>query len=194
MNSEKHLRPQRRFPAVLFALLAVLLAARAIVSRKADAASADPAETTAEPATFAQDRIHWIAHQDAARLSAQSGKPILYEFSAAWCEPCHELASEVFADKDAADYINAHFVPVELIDRIREDGQNIPAVARLQERYGINSLPTICVALPDGTLIGRYRGFAPGGDGRDRIVKFLKKAEEKAREVMKEEAGQTTRQ
>jgi thiol:disulfide interchange protein len=182
MNSQEHPHPQRRFPALLLALLALLLVARAIVGRKA---AADPAETTTEPATFAQDKIHWIAHQDAPRLSARSGKPILYEFSAAWCEPCHELAEQVFANADAAAYINAHFVPVELVDRQREDGQNIPAVARLQQRYQIVSLPTICVATPDGTLIARYRGFAPGGDGRDRIIAFLKTAEEKALEAMK---------
>jgi thiol-disulfide isomerase/thioredoxin len=70
----------------------------------------------------------------------------LYDFSADWCPPCRLLKKEVFGDKPLASEINKAFIPVQIIDRQREDGANSLETNRLQKRYKIKAFPTLVVS------------------------------------------------
>lgn len=113
--------------------------------------------------------VGWQPREKAAALSLATHKPILYDFTAAWCAPCHLLDAE-WKDASIAQMVNAAFVPARVVDRQREDGTNPPDVAELQRRYEVTGFPTLVVAAPDGRLLGKVEGYA----GRDRLVKFLK--------------------
>jgi thiol:disulfide interchange protein len=97
---------------------------------------------------------------EAAAQAAEEGKPILYFFTAEWCAPCHHLKRSVFSDPEKAAAIAASYVTVEVEDTRVETGANAPEVDEVQQRYGVRSLPTLVVALPDGQEVGNQSGYA----------------------------------
>lgn len=113
--------------------------------------------------------VHWQQHESAPALAARAGKPILYDFTAAWCVPCHRLDKEAWGDDAIAEKVNSGFVAARVVDRQREDGKNPPGVSQLQRRYGIQAFPTLIVSDASGREIARSEGF------RDRsvIARFL---------------------
>src|SRR5512140_2171247 len=78
----------------------------------------------------------------------KTGKPVLYFFTADWCGPCHLLEQQVFARKEVADQIARDFVPILVLDRMRETGTNAPEMTALAERYGLRGFPTLVVSRP----------------------------------------------
>jgi thioredoxin-related protein len=123
--------PQRRWPRALLAVLVVLLGLRVGLPRP-------------------QGRVAWVPLADAARVAAETRRPIFYEFTAAWCGPCKRMEREAFADPTLAAFINERFVPVQVVDREKEDGRNAPAVQSLHERFRVEGFPTLVVVLDEG--------------------------------------------
>ena len=113
--------------------------------------------------------VHWQQHESAQVLAAKAGKPILYDFTAAWCVPCHRLDKEAWGDDGIAGKVNAGFIPARVVDRQREDGKNAASIQELQRRYGIQAFPTLVIADPSGREIARSEGFRD----KDSVIKFL---------------------
>jgi thioredoxin-related protein len=138
---------QRALPVWLPVAVLLLIVARIISSRYAVKA--------------ATDLVRWVPIERAAQMAGITRKPILYEFSAEWCGPCHRMEEEVFRDSRLAALINEKFIPVKVVDRQRETGTNPPEVARLEAQYRVTAFPTVVVAHhrrnPPATLVG-YQG------------------------------------
>jgi thiol:disulfide interchange protein len=146
---------QRALPIWLPIVVALLVVAR-IVSWKV------PVKTDV-------DLVHWMDIDQAVAASARSHRPILYEFSAEWCGPCHILEREVFMDPDLAAKINGRYIAVKVIDRQREDGRNAGNVQHLIDRYSVEAFPTVVIAAQDGSVRDRTVGYP----GRDHFAAFL---------------------
>lgn len=141
---------QRAIPVVLIAIAVVFLAIRIGVGL----AGKKPAA-----AVESDSLVQWVSIEEGAKLSAETGKPIMYDFTAEWCPPCHVLEAEVFQNAALAKEINERFVPVRVMDRQQEEGRNLPEVAELQQRYEVMAFPTIVVADATGSVRARMEGF-----------------------------------
>ena len=149
---------QRAIPLVLIAVVLALLAARVVVSRM-----------DANKQGSGDDLVQWVPLDRAEELARESGRPILYDFTAAWCGPCHQLKAEVFRNERLAAMINDRFVPVRVVDRMREDGRNEPPVEALQQRFGVQGFPTIVVADGEGNARERLEGYR-GADAFEQMM------------------------
>ncbi len=115
--------------------------------------------------------VRWQPREKAAALARASGKPILYDFTAAWCAPC-KMVDRDWEDPALADQVNDAFIPTRVVDRAREDGRNPADVSELQRHFEIVGFPTIVAASPDGTLIAKTDGYR----GKEAMAQFLAEA------------------
>jgi thiol:disulfide interchange protein len=146
---------QRVIPIALFIVALGLVAARVVVSL-----------TKREPPKNAG--VQWLTIEEGMRLAANSNKPVLLDFTADWCRPCHMLDAEVFQDPAIAKDINERFVPIRIVDRKREEGRNAPDVDALQQRFAVRGYPTVVVADRGGER-ARMEGFG----GREKFEQMM---------------------
>jgi thiol:disulfide interchange protein len=119
--------------------------------------------------------VKWRTIAAGEAEAKKTGKPVLYFFTADWCGPCHLLEQQVFAKKEVADQIARDFVPILVLDRMRETGTNAPEMTALAERYGLRGFPTLVVSRP-----GLDKGvMMEGWDGPATSIEFLKVARER---------------
>ena len=151
---------QKSIPIVLFAIALALVAARvALPLLKKDAP---------KKSSGGGDLVQWLTPEEGSRLAQSTNKPILYDFTADWCEPCHVLDAEVFRDAAIAGKINERFIPIRVVDRRREEGRNVFEVDELQQRYGVRGFPTVVFADSNGER-ARMEGF----QGREQFERVM---------------------
>lgn len=96
----------------------------------------------------------WAAYSpQAAASAAQTGKPIIIDFTAAWCVNCKEIEHDVFDNPAVAPTLARDFVTL----RADLTQWGSPASVALQKQYGFGSLPTIVILAPSGKEIKPLR-------------------------------------
>jgi thiol:disulfide interchange protein len=108
---------------------------------------------------------------------------VLYFFTADWCEPCHELKRSVFDVGQFARLVEEKYVPIEVVDRRREDGANPADVQGLLVQLGVSGFPTLAVHRVDGKAAVRLVGFA----SRPSTLDFLRDGDRRLREAEERE-------
>ena len=92
----------------------------------------------------------------AVQASVAAGRPVMMDFSADWCVPCHELELVTFTDPRVV-------AEAKRFDRYKVDltKYNSTEANETRKRYGIAGVPTVVFLGPDGAEIApaRVEGF-----------------------------------
>jgi thiol:disulfide interchange protein DsbD len=111
--------------------------------------------------------VEWQPYSEATLAAARTaGKPVVLDFGADWCVPCHELDHNTFTDRAVAEGL-APFVRMK-VDFTRTDA---PETIALRDRYAIEGVPTIVFLGPDGQEVraARIFGFVPPRQFLERV-------------------------
>ena len=97
--------------------------------------------------------IEWqpFAEETLARATAE-GRPVLLEFSADWCVPCHELDENTFTHPEVVRATES-FVRMK-VDLTHLDA---PGPSALRTRFAVEGVPTIIFLAPDGREVTEAR-------------------------------------
>lgn len=155
----------RFFPCFVAAIVVVLLAVPGPSRAATKASKAVPGEAS----------IKWRAITAGEAEAKKSGKPALYFFTAAWCQPCHWLDGQVFAVPETAAQVERDYIPILVEDRMRETGRNAPGMLALADRYGLRGFPTLVVSRPGLAANVSLEGW----EGREKAFNFLKTAKKR---------------
>ena len=152
----------------------LLMAGTTIVTMAMDASAA----TLSGPAT-PTGGIPWRKDFKAALREARAtGKPVMVDFWARWCEWCHKLDATTYRDATVIEGAR-DFVPVKV------DTEGTLAEGELAAQYGVEILPTIAFVSPGGRLFIRHSTF----EGPETFPGTLETARRVATEVSGWEAA-----
>ena len=104
------------------------------------------------------EKILEVSDQDFVEAVVNSELPVLVDFWADWCGPCHIIAPVV------------EEIAIEQAGRLRVAKVNIDENPSTAQRYGVQSIPTL-ILLSGGEELGRVIG----AQGKDAITQTLRR-------------------
>ncbi|MGD9722369.1 MAG: thioredoxin family protein [Pirellulales bacterium] len=93
----------------------------------------------------AEDQMPWQPTVEAAQqIAARTNRLVLLHFWGPSCQPCLRLEHEVFSKPEVGRALDPHFVMVKL---------NVDQAPGTAQMYGVSSIPTDVITLPNGQLV-----------------------------------------
>lgn len=114
----------------------------------------------------AMAKTTWLTSWDqAAKLSKQTGKPILADFTGSdWCHWCIQLKKEVFDKPAFKTWAKKNVILLELDypEKKKQSAALKKQNEKLAEKYKIEGYPTVLFLDASGKKLGEY-GYDEGG-------------------------------
>lgn len=109
-----------------------------------------------------KEKVVWEAYSaEKVALAARADKPVVIDFFADWCIPCHELDQFTYSDKKVIQAL-------EPFVRLKADVTNPKTEAALEpvERFDVIGVPTVLFLGSNGREVvsARITGFVPPGE------------------------------
>ena len=119
------------------------------------------------PSTTNGQSIEWLSDPDRARqIALETGKPILYDFTATWCGPCRRMDRDFWQKPEIVE-LSKQFVCVKV---------NFDTQKAFAARYGIKAIPNVVFTDPWGRGLLGQKGFGAGTEAEIvEKIKFLPK-------------------
>ena len=119
------------------------------------------------PSITNSQSIEWVNDRDRARqIALETGKPILYDFTAKWCGPCRRMDRDFWPKPEIIE-LSKQFVCVKV---------NFDTEKALAAKYGIRAIPNVVFTDPWGRGLLGQKGFGAGTEAEIvEKIKFLPK-------------------
>lgn len=124
----------------------------------------------------ASESLVWLKDETAAfTLAKEQNKPILIDAWAEWCDACKKMDVTTFADPSVVAVLKANWILLKLDLTEGSDANDA-----LQEKYELQSLPTLTMVPPSGDLSLKepILGYTPAATLLKRIEAFTAKAKQ----------------
>lgn len=119
------------------------------------------------PAPTEASKVVWLPYTEAAIAQAKvDGKPVLIDFTAKWCQQCHEIELQTFSDKQ----VMAKMAKMVTLRVDATDGNNTEVQA-IQTKYNVNGLPAVILLNAQGQEVDRLTTFEPPTAFQKRLAK-----------------------
>lgn len=104
-------------------------------------------------APVSQGELVWHKSEDSGYKAARaSGKPIIIDGWAEWCEACKKMEATTFKDPDLVKELASHWTLIKL--DLTEDSE---ANDKIIEKYGMPGLPTMILLPANGELAKKHK-------------------------------------
>lgn len=130
------------------------------------------ADYNAENGTAMQESLPWMKDEAAAYAAAKAAnKPILIDAWAEWCDACKKMDVTTFEDPRVITELNKNWILLKLDLTEGSDANDA-----LQDKYNLQSLPTLTMIPSSGDLAGKdaVMGYTPADTLLGRMSEFSK--------------------
>lgn len=127
--------------------------------------------------------ISWRPYSDQVLADAQNAKkPVIMDFSAAWCTPCREMEEVTFRDRDVVRQAGTEFIMIKVDLTQRGDRSH----ERLLTEYTIKGVPTVIFLDGRGRELQDLRlvGYLPPDQFRARMAQLKQSSDSRSAKGM----------
>ena len=109
------------------------------------------------------NKINWLTYDVGLALAKKENKHVFIDFTAKWCGWCKKMEKEAFIDEVVVGLLRDHFIPIRVNGDSKKvldiDGYKISEKNLTRSQYGVTGYPAFWFLKPDGTKLGRLKGY-----------------------------------